>query len=881
MSPTRACAELEILESAFIDSLAGRTRVVAIEGPTGCGKSRLITTIAARGATEGAVLLAAVGSRAERDVPLGVVRQMLDALPEDRLADLYSAGGDFQLLSAREFCSTVEKLSLDAPVICTVDDLQYVDDASLHYLQALVRDVQLRRILVVTAGSRDVSGEAQAAGSQLFPEAVTERLRPSPLSRDEIVEALERYPAIARISSAVDTLLASVGGNHMLFRALLDELNDVRPAPVTVTELAPRSGGRFAEAVLTCVRRIGPAAYAVACALAVLGDLESPDRAAQLLGFPMAAVSQAVASMNSAGILRGNHFGNPSLAQSVADGMEPADQVELHRRYAVLLHGAGGSAADIAEHLLACDLNVESGSEIPWAVEILRERAEQLIAEDNPREAARFLEGAHAACLTPIMRAEIKIRLATVTWRLDPAAAERHLAMPLQMAYAGELSHGRMGVLARLLGAQGRILAARAVSGHILQELEDAGVGNRLITRRDHVILWGVPDHGGVEIADRERFLQTTVLTEHTLLPIVQSLRSLILAEQIERVTAWCQQLTEQARERDAPGWVAVFSTVHGEAVLSLGDLRGAEKYALIAKEALPSTNSVFAGAPQTLLIRARTAMGEHGKVARMLDEMNPQMLSDTVFLPPYLHARGQHLMALGQPSAALCDFLEAGRTLAVWGMDRPLILSWRTEAAEALLRLGDAKQAERLVQQQLAMPEARHPRVRGASLRLRAATSEPGQRHSLLEQSIEELRRSGDRLQMVRSMVDLGNALRTVGETGRASMLNRRAWTLAHACGAKGLQEEILPGAAAQEQLRPMVPRERQGKDNEVKLSDSEQRVATLAAQGYTNREISARLYITVSTVEQHLTRVYRKLSINKRQDLPVDLQLSGVEGI
>lgn len=63
---------------------------------------------------------------------------------------------------------------------------------------------------------------------------------------------------------------------------------------------------------------------------------------------------------------------------------------------------------------------------------------------------------------------------------------------------------------------------------------------------------------------------------------------------------------------------------------------------------------------------------------------------------------------------------------------------------------------------------------------------------------------------------------------------------------------------------------------DLDTKLSDSERRVATLAASGYTNREISLKLHITVSTVEQHLTRVYRKLNITRRQDLPVDLHLA-----
>ncbi|MFD0428400.1 helix-turn-helix transcriptional regulator [Streptomyces zhihengii] len=57
------------------------------------------------------------------------------------------------------------------------------------------------------------------------------------------------------------------------------------------------------------------------------------------------------------------------------------------------------------------------------------------------------------------------------------------------------------------------------------------------------------------------------------------------------------------------------------------------------------------------------------------------------------------------------------------------------------------------------------------------------------------------------------------------------------------------------------------------VDLSDAERRVASLAAQGCTNREIARKLFVTVSTVEQHLTRVYRKLRINSRSDLPASL--------
>jgi DNA-binding CsgD family transcriptional regulator len=56
--------------------------------------------------------------------------------------------------------------------------------------------------------------------------------------------------------------------------------------------------------------------------------------------------------------------------------------------------------------------------------------------------------------------------------------------------------------------------------------------------------------------------------------------------------------------------------------------------------------------------------------------------------------------------------------------------------------------------------------------------------------------------------------------------------------------------------------------------LSDAERRVAELAVRGYTNREIGVELWITISTVEQHLTRVYRKLGVTGRGGLAAGLR-------
>ncbi|WP_194292707.1 helix-turn-helix transcriptional regulator [Streptomyces katsurahamanus] len=57
------------------------------------------------------------------------------------------------------------------------------------------------------------------------------------------------------------------------------------------------------------------------------------------------------------------------------------------------------------------------------------------------------------------------------------------------------------------------------------------------------------------------------------------------------------------------------------------------------------------------------------------------------------------------------------------------------------------------------------------------------------------------------------------------------------------------------------------------AELTDAERRVGALAVAGCTNREIAFQLFITVSTVEQHLTKIYRKLKVRSRSDLPAEL--------
>ena len=149
------------------------------------------------------------------------------------------------------------------------------------------------------------------------------------------------------------------------------------------------------------------------------------------------------------------------------------------------------------------------------------------------------------------------------------------------------------------------------------------------------------------------------------------------------------------------------------------------------------------------------------------------------------------------------------------------------------------------------------------------AATVPVAQRPTLLREAAEMLRACGDRLELVYTLADLSQAQRVLGDFQRARMTVRRACDLAADCQADSLRRLLLPDVD----------------DNEVdiadetdaeafySLSDSERRVAALAAQGSTNRQIANKLFVTVSTVEQHLTKVYRKLNVTRRSDLLIKL--------
>jgi DNA-binding CsgD family transcriptional regulator len=132
--------------------------------------------------------------------------------------------------------------------------------------------------------------------------------------------------------------------------------------------------------------------------------------------------------------------------------------------------------------------------------------------------------------------------------------------------------------------------------------------------------------------------------------------------------------------------------------------------------------------------------------------------------------------------------------------------------------------------------------------------------RPKVLRQAVTCLDGSDDRSVLARGLVDLAAAYHTFGEVRRERLIGRRAWTVASQCRADPLIRMVADDSG---QVAGAVG------DRVIELSAAEQRVAALVALGHTNREIGRQLVITVSTVEQHLTRIYRKLGAAGRVEL------------
>ena len=134
----------------------------------------------------------------------------------------------------------------------------------------------------------------------------------------------------------------------------------------------------------------------------------------------------------------------------------------------------------------------------------------------------------------------------------------------------------------------------------------------------------------------------------------------------------------------------------------------------------------------------------------------------------------------------------------------------------------------------------------------------------ALMKESVAVLEPSPSRLELARSLVELGAALRRASHRVDARAPLRRGRELANACAATALEDQALT------ELRATGARPRGIQLTGIgALTASERRVAELAAGGLTNREIAQARFVSAKTIETHLGHVFQKLDLTSRSQL------------
>ena len=920
--------ELASIEVLAQSAAHGDARVAIVEGPAGIGKTRLLAEVRARAADAGVRVLAGRGGELEREYGFGVVRQLFEpalaaadapehllrgaaeaarpifGVPEEQPAQEGPGDGSFAALHGLYWLTV--NLSAEHPLLLAVDDLHWCDHPSLRFLAYLVRRLEGLPVTVACSLRPAEPGVDTALVAEIASDPLTVSIRPRTLSLAAAAELVSERLDAEPEPAFVDACHSATGGNPLLLSELLKALaaEGARPDAAHIAfvrDLGPRAASR---AVLLRLARLRPEAVAVARAVAVLGDGAELAAAAALAGLDEQAAARATGELVRAEILRPEPplgFVHPLVGAAVHFDIAPGERELHHARAAQLLADAGAPPEQIAAHLLSIAPRGEA-----TAVETLRRAAASALAKGATESAVSYLARALAEPPAPEARPQVLFELGWAEALTSGPAAAEHL----REAYETLPDPQVRGIVARILcltllqtGSREESAAvarrAAAVLPPELSDLREALEAFELATA-----LFGVGEPTRIRVLERyrdrrefagpgARMLSALAAVEWTyacgpadacselaiaalgngeLIAADNGFLSigpifvLDAAERDEALLAWDASLAD-AHRRGSLYSVSSIHLWHGWSLLRRGDVAEAQDELELAVEEFRDwgfgllANLYISGFLTTVLVERGDLAGAR-RVATIASD--PGLVADGVRY--WLNGRLELEVAEGRWEDAVATGDELGRRFA--HVLNPAFDAWRSLKAQALDRLGRREEAFALVEEELEL--ARRwgaPGPVGRALRV-LGLLEGGAGLPRLEEAAELLAGSAARLEHAKTLAALGGALRRGRRPSDAREPLRQALELADVCGATGLVEQVraeLYAAGA----RPRTTALR-GVES---LTASERRVASLAAEGQTNRDIAQTLFVTPKTVEVHLSSAYRKLGIRSRRELAAAL--------
>lgn len=865
--------------------------IVVIQGGPGTGKTRTLTEMRREAVTRGALCLAVSGFHDEHSVRFATLSQFIHApgatqgLKEAlvQLMDRAALAAPVDQIPARMLREVVAELTACAarqPLVILVDDAHQTDPASQWCLLHIIRRIEFHDITVALAFPPTGHGalldplELAAHGARM--------IRTSVLGEDAIAELLVELTGSAAAGDLAPYVHAVTGGNPALVTALA---HDLAQAEKLWFYQAVPLGENFRAAFLGRLVR-HPQLAACVEAIAVLGAHASVELVAGTLETCPLLTGAHCKELEAAGLLAGAAFRHPDIRDFVLRSMSGGRLRLLHRRAAEQLLAEDAPAMVVAGYLL-----VSGHTPDTTEAHVLMRAAHQLLCEDRALEAVSYLRLAEQAHLDDCVHHEISLDLTIALWWVNPVTAHAEVTRLVATARAGRLpclamrglalwflwhqqpkrAQETLTLMAEQCGPEhpthiGRFsVLISMLRPELVGSLGLAGTHQRAAEETAGPLGPARP-HGQIaDVTAGELYEQANPWRSWN--NGFMNLLVLIAEADTERASRLCAELLDRIPQSALPTRVALLTAVRAHLAWCVGDLVAARVHATAALEALPDHSwGIAIGLPLSVLVNVHTAEGDLDLAARRLEHPVPPRMQGSYFGAMYHLARGRRLLAAGQPREALDAFLHCAPPADSGAHARGFHqLGWQASAAEAYLAIGDPEGARRAARAALTALGPRPTAARGHTLTVLGLIDAPELRRTHLEEAEQVLRTCGNRLALARALLRLSWLDLSEGLTAEARAHRDEGLDLTRRCGVP--EQALMPFTPERPHAEPALPPLESAAP--AGLSEAEWRVASLAAEGKSNRQIAKELYVTMSTVEQHLTRVYRKLGTRRRSEL------------
>jgi DNA-binding CsgD family transcriptional regulator len=890
--------ETSVLDRVLADVRSGQGRSLLVHGDAGVGKSALLDYLVQH--ASGCHVARAAGVESEMELPFAGLHQLCapllnlrERLPGPQSEALAVAFGYRNGSTPDRFLVGLAVLSLlavaseEKPLICVIDDGQWLDQASAQTLTFVARRLLAERIGMVFAVREPGTDPVWRGRPELPVNGLT----------DDDARALLDAAVPGRLDERVrDRIVAETRGNPL---ALLE-----LPRGLTASELAGGFGLPDAQPLASQIERsfarrarsLPAAARKVLLTAAAepLGDATLLLRATRLLDLP----PDAGAPAEAAGLIAlGSRvrFRHPLVRTAIYRAASPTSRREVHRALAA----ATDPTLDPdrrAWHLAhaAADVDEEVAAELVRSADRAQRRGGVAAAAEFLRRATELTPDAGVRAIRALAAAEAELRCGAFEIALK-------LLLTADDGPAGELHRARVNLMrAQIAFASGHDMAAPRLLLDAGRRLEPLDIEQARDTYRDAmgaaVLAGGFAGAADVAAVSRtvlaapksardrpgDRLLDGLAVM-HTdgyaaAIPQVNAALRAFRAEEADQRWLWLAAITA-ANVWDDESW-SVLTERHVRVARRTGDL-----------SVLPLTlNSLvvvhlLAGEPAaaTALVAEVQAIGEatgvalapYGALAVAAwrgDEATATPLIEVARAD--VEARGEDtgVMVTHWAQATLLnglaryeEALPAARTAAEHPVESVLAYWARAELIEAAARTGRPDLATEAHERLAASARAGGtPWALGILARSSALLAAHSAAESLYREAIDHLGHTRIRVELARAHLLFGEWLRRENRRQEARAPLRTAYEMLTSAGADAFADRARHELAAAGE--PTA--ERAGRSNDG-LTAQEAHIAGLAGSGLTNAEIGARLFLSPHTVEWHLRKVFTKLGITSRRQL------------